>query len=183
MPDPAAPSPKEQLQHWFQWLQALQVACESASQVPSTETLCVFANSTISTVLTDALQTGTFLTAVDGKTPFSFNAALIVQSSTFESLLERASTIAPIMLFANYLESCVGAPYATMSLEDLSVSLLSAVFPNGKTDQAWIAFRNGLTSSIPSSCFSATQQKAVTNLLAKASASVDMLLKQLIKLG
>ena len=183
MPDTPAPSPKQQLQFWFQWLQSLQIACESASEVPATETLAAFANSTISQVLTDDLQINTFVTALNGRTPYSFNEALVKQSSTFESLLEKASTLAPILLFANYLEACLPAPYAAMSLEDLSAALLSAVFPNGKADPAWTMFQNGLTSSIPSSCYSTTQQNAATSLLAKTTATVNALLTQLIKLG
>lgn len=183
MSDPAIPTPREQLQHWFQWLQAMQIACETASQVPDTQTLSQFANSTISTLLTDDLQTGTFVTALNGKTPYSFNAALVAQSSTFESLLEKASTGAPILLFANFLEDCAGDPYNTMSLEDLSAVSLTAIFPNGKTNPVWVNFQNGLTSSIPASCYSATQQTAVTNLLTANGSTVDALLKQLIKLG
>jgi hypothetical protein len=184
MSDPTPPTPKDNLLRWFQWLQAMQSAAETASQVPSTQTLGVFANSTISSIftLTDNTQVGQFLAALAGKTPFSFNPALIAQSSTFESLLEKASTSAPILLFGGFLESCAGDPFSSMSLEDLSASLLSAVFPLGKTDPAWVKFMNGLTS-IPASCFSATQQTAVTNLLAKPTNTVDILLKQLIKLG
>ena len=100
MPGTAAPSPKQQLQLWFQWLQSLQIACESASERPARDTLAVFANSTISKTLTDDMQINTFLTALSGQTPYSFNEALAKQSSTFESLLEKVSTLVPILLFA-----------------------------------------------------------------------------------
>jgi hypothetical protein len=183
MPATAALSPKQQLQLWFQWLQSLQIACESASELPATDTLAVFANSTISNVLTDDLQINTFLTTLNGQTPYSFNEALVKQSSTFESLLEKASTLVPILLFANYLESCLTSPYATMSLEDLSSTLLSAVFPTGNTDLAWTVLQSGLTSSIPASCYSAAQQATVTKLLTDATNTVNTMLTQLIKLG
>jgi hypothetical protein len=178
-----SPTPKQLLQQWFQYLQAMQTAAESASQVPGTLTLSVFANTTITAVLTDSLSQCTFIVALNGQTPFSFNEALLLQSSTFESLLEKASTSAPILLFANFLESCVRPPYSTMSLEDLSASLLSDLFPVGKGDDAWTTFQNGLTSSIPASCYSSAQQTATTNLLAKTSSTVGNLLTQLIKLG
>jgi hypothetical protein len=183
MPNTTVPSPKEQLQQWFQWLQAMQNAAETASPVASTLTLSGFTNGTITNILTDGVQVGQFLVALSGKTPYTFNAAQMGQSSTFESLLERTTTMTPIFLFANFLESCVSNPYSTMSFKDLVGSQLSVVFPKGPLDPAWVTFQNGLTSSIPSSCYSATQQSKVKTILLDAASTVQTLLNQLIQLG
>jgi hypothetical protein len=182
LPDVTQPSPKEQLQQWFQWLQALQNAAETASPIASTLSLSGFANGTITTVLTDGTQVGQFLVALNGKTPYTFNAAQLGQSSTFESLLERATTMTPIFLFANFLESCVSKPYSTMSFKDLTGSQLSAVFPKGPIDPAWMTFQNGL-SSIPSSCYNLTQQNKLKTILLDPASTVLILLNQLIQLG
>ena len=173
---------KQKLLNWFSYLQAMQDAVPNPSEVPSVTPLDVFANSTITTVLTDSGQQNTFITNVQGQTPYSFNESLLLQCSTFESLLEKASTASPTLYFAMFLETCVAKPYSTMSLEDLSGAALSAVFPDGVIDAAWTAFDSGL-KSIPSCCYSVTQQNAVKKILAAPKCTVGDLLKQLIILG
>jgi hypothetical protein len=183
MPDVTQPTPKEQLQKWFQWLQALQNAAELVAPAASALTLGQFANSTITDVLADDTVIDNFINALTNKTPYPFTVALLKQSSTFESLLEHAATIPTIGPFANYLASCLSTPFSTMSWKQLSASLLSAVFPKGPNDPAWTAFQNGLISSLPSSCYSATQQNKVKTILIDPASTVLTLLNQLIQLG
>jgi len=184
MPTPPPPSPTDQLKQWFQnYLPALQTASEDASPATSSN-LSIFANSTITDVLTDDDQKGTFLAELSGKTPYTFNNAQLPQSSTFENLLENVSTSPLILLFATFLQSCVGDPYKSMtSMDELSPSLLKNVFPGLTKDSGWTAFQAGLTSSVPTSCYSAAQQKAATTLLNTAGSTVGQLLQLLIKLG
>lgn len=183
MPDPTIPTPREQLHNWFQWLLSMQVACESASQVPGTQNVAQFASTTISTLLTDDTQTGEFLTALKGKTPYTFDAPLVAQSTTFESLLEKASSGAPAELFANFLVESAGAPYDSMSFSDFSGVALATLFPSGAATPLWSDFQNGVTSSVPSCCYSATQQAAVAKLLTAAGGTVGTLLNQLVNFG
>jgi hypothetical protein len=176
------PTPKDQLQQWFQYLQAFQTACEQESSVASNEDLLTFANDTITADLPTPGEQANFLILAQDKTSLTITSSDIAASSTFESLLETVWN--PLSMFVlGFVKSCAPPPYSAMGFTDFAQQLLSVVYPADKGDPSWIALQNGLTSSIPSSCFSAKQQTATNNLLASPKSTVQTLVDLISKLG
>jgi len=181
MPTPS-PIPKEQLQQWFSYLQSFQTAAGQSSAVAGNETLLAFANDSITADLTTPDEVGSFLVLAQQQTGFTITQSDIDSSSTFESLLETVSS--PLSMYViGYIRSCAAPPVAQMGFTDFAQQLLTAVFPLGLGDPAWITLQNGLVSSIPSSCYSAAQQTKTNNLLVKPKSTVQNLVDLISTLG
>jgi hypothetical protein len=175
-------NPKTQLQQWFQYLQAFQTACEQESSSASNETLSTFANDTIVTDLPSPNDQQNFLAVVNAKVPFTVTPSDIAASSTFESLLENVWT--PLsMCVLGFIKFCAPPAQSTMGYTDFAKELLTTVFPGEVADANWIVLQNGLTSSIPSSCYSSNQQKAANNLVVKKGSTIQNLTDLISKLG
>jgi hypothetical protein len=175
-------TPKDQLQEWFQFLQDFQVACEQVSSIASNDTLLAFANDTITADLPTADEQSQFLIAAQNSTQLTITSSDITASASFEALLE--TVLNPLSMFVlSFIKSCAASPYGTMGFTDFAQQLLSAVFPAGTGDPAWQSVQNGLTSSIPAACYSATQQSKVKTLVIASGKKVQDLVNLISTLG
>jgi hypothetical protein len=176
------PTPKVQLQQWFQYLQAFQIACEEAYAGAYSENLFTFANDMVATDLPTVDEQETFINGAQAKTSFTVTTSDIASSSTFESLLETVWN--PLSLFVlGYIKSCAPPPYVAMGYTDFAQQPLASIFPLGIADPNWANLQNGLTSSIPSACYSNAQQIATQKLVAAAKSTVQNLVDLISKLG
>lgn len=175
-------TPKDQLQQWFQYLQAFQIACEQTDTDVHREDLLTFANDRISSDLATSNEQNQFLITAQNSTGLIITPADLAGSSTFESLLETVWN--PLSVYvAAFVRSCTPAPFTSMPFKELFTQSLATVFPGGVANLNWNQLQKGLTSSIPAACYSAKQQKTTNSLLTTAKKTVHDLVDLVSKMG
>jgi hypothetical protein len=175
-------TPKDQLQQWFQFLQDFQVACEQVDTDVYYESLLVFANDKIATDLATTNEQNEFMILAQRSTGLTIATSDLAASSTFEALLETVWN--PLNMFVtSFIRSCAPAPFGSMSFTDFLQQNLVAVFPGRSGDANWTKVQNGLTSSIPSACYSPKLQSAVIALLSAPKKTIQDLVNLVSKMG
>jgi hypothetical protein len=176
------PTPKAQLQQWFQFLQGFQTACEQVDTDVSYETLLVFANDKIIADLSTTNEQNEFIVAAQKSTGLTITSSDLAASATFEALLETVWN--PLSMFVtSFVRSCAPAPFGSMSFTDFLEQPLAAVFPGAKGDANWQQVQNGFVSSIPSACYSPKQQASVNALLTTAKKTIQDVVNLVSKMG
>ena len=87
------------------------------------------------------------------------------------------------MFVLGFIRSCAPTPLSAMGFTDFGKQPLVQVFPKGSADTGWTTLQNGLTFSIPSSCYSAKHQTAANNLVVAAGATVQNLVDLISTMG